>query len=96
VAFNAENVWLPEVALVPVQPPDAVHDVAFVLDQVTFVLPPDAMAVGLADRVTVGAGGGGGVVPPPVTLTLTDLLTDPPDPLHASVKLVEALSGPTT
>jgi hypothetical protein len=80
---------------VPVQPPEAVQLVAFVLDHVTFVLPPDAIAIGLADRVTVGAAGGG-VVPPPVTLTLTDLLTDPPDPLHASVKLVEVLSGPTT
>lgn len=64
---------MPLVASVPVQPPLAVHEVALVLDQVRVELLPDAMIIGLADRVTVGAGGAavtvtvalaGAVVPP--------------------------------
>jgi hypothetical protein len=33
------KLWLPDVALLPLQPPLAVHEVAFVLDHVTVVLP---------------------------------------------------------
>jgi len=47
---------VPLVASVPVQPPLAVQEVAFVLDQVKVELLQDVIAVGLADRVTVGAG----------------------------------------
>lgn len=47
---------MPLVASVPVQPPLAVQEVALVLDHVRVELLPDAMVVGLADRVTVGAG----------------------------------------
>ena len=48
---------VPLIASAPVQPPLAVQDVAFVLDQVRVELPPEEMAVGLADSVTVGAAG---------------------------------------
>ena len=56
--------WLPEVAWLPVQALEAVHEVALVLLQVRVELAPAVMLVGLAVRVTVGAvvGGGGGVV----------------------------------
>jgi hypothetical protein len=47
----------PLIASAPVQPPLAVQDVAFVLDQVRVELPPEEMVVGLADSVTVGAAG---------------------------------------
>ena len=40
----------------PLQPPDAPHDVAFVEVQVKLLLPPLATVVGDADKVTVGVG----------------------------------------
>ena len=60
----------PLIASAPVQPPLAVQEVAFVLDQVRVELAPEEMVVGLADSVTVGAGAtvtvvlAGDVVPP--------------------------------
>ena len=52
------------------------------------------MAVGVAAKLSVGAGAGvGGVL---VTLIATDLFTDPPAPWHESANVVLALSGPTT
>jgi hypothetical protein len=45
---------VPPVASLPLQPPLAVHDVAFVLDQLRFVLLPVVIVDGLADRFTVG------------------------------------------
>jgi len=61
---------LPEVALAPLHPPEAVQLVAFVELQVRVGVPFVATEVGLADRVTVGAG----VDPPPplVTVTMAD------------------------
>jgi hypothetical protein len=47
---------VPLVALAPLQEPEAVQLVALVLLQVRVELPPDVMAVGLAEIVTVGAG----------------------------------------
>ena len=57
---------VPAVALVPLQPPEAVHVVAFVLDQVSVEAAPEVMDVGEAERVMVGAGvdGGGDVLAP--------------------------------
>jgi hypothetical protein len=55
---------LPVVALVPFQPPEAVHEVAFVVLQVSVALAPLVTLVGLAVSMTVGAGGGA------VTLTV--------------------------
>lgn len=46
--------WEPEVALEPVQPLDAVQDVALVEDQVRVELSPVVRLVGLAEIATVG------------------------------------------
>jgi hypothetical protein len=48
----------PESASDPFQPPDAVHEVALVLDQVSVVLPPALMVEGLAVNRTVAAPAG--------------------------------------
>ena len=66
----------PLVPLVPDQDPDAVQEVAFVADQVSVELPPLATVLGLADKVTTGAGG--------VTETVADWLALPPPPEQAS------------
>jgi hypothetical protein len=68
----------PEVALVPLQPPDAVHEVALVVDQVSVLEPPELTVAGLAPMDTVG----GGAV---FTVTVTDWLALPPAPVHVSV-----------
>jgi hypothetical protein len=47
---------VPLVATEPLQPPDALHAVAFAEDQVRVDMPPLATVVGEADNVTVGAG----------------------------------------
>ena len=56
LAFNAPVLCVPAVALVPLQPPDAVHDVAFVELHVKVLLPPLPTVVGDAVNVTVGVG----------------------------------------
>lgn len=48
----------PEVALAPDQPPNALHEVAFVEFQISVAAPPEEMEVGLAAMLTVGTGGG--------------------------------------
>jgi hypothetical protein len=53
---------LPEVGLVPDQPPEAVQEVALVEDQVSTDDPPLATDVGFAASDTVGTSGGGVVV----------------------------------
>ncbi len=50
-------VALPLVAFAPAQPPDAVHEVALVLVQVSCVVPPIATVLGLTCSDTVGVGG---------------------------------------
>jgi len=52
--FSAPVLWLPEVAFVPLQAPDAVHDDARVLDQLNVLAPPGLTVLGLAPIVTVG------------------------------------------
>jgi len=52
--FNAPVLWLPEVAFVPLHPPDAVHDDARVLDQLNVLALPGLTVRGLALSVTVG------------------------------------------
>ena len=71
--------WLPEVALLPDQAPDATHDVALLLDQASVELPPDATIAGLADSVTVGAGGSA------LTATFAVLEIEPLGPEQVSV-----------
>jgi hypothetical protein len=74
------------VALAPPQPPEAVHDVALVELHVSVEAPPLATEVGLAVRVTVGAGA-------TVTVAVTTLLV-PPVPLQLSEYEAVALRAP--
>ena len=68
--------WLPLVAVLLVQPPDAAHDAALVELQVNVELPPLAMVVGLAISVTVGGR---------PTVTVAEPLPDPPTPVQVIV-----------
>lgn len=68
---------VPVTLLVPVQPPEAVQEVALVDDQVSVEPLPLATVLGLADRVTVGEGG--------VTDTVTDWAALPPAPVQVNV-----------
>jgi hypothetical protein len=88
LAFNAPVLALPEIAFVPLQPPDAVHDVAFVEVQVKVLLPPLATVVGDADSVTVGRG--------VELVTATEVLARavPPEPLQVIVNVVPVVNAP--
>jgi len=79
----------PETAFVPVQSPLAIQLVAFVLLHVSVELAPFAMLVGDAENVTVGAVAGCCTT----TVALAEL--DPPSPVHVSVYVAFAFSGPT-
>lgn len=70
--------YVPFVAFVPLQPLEAVQLVALVLDQVSVVVPPTPIVVGLALIVTVGA------TDEIVTVADCGALV-PPDPAQASV-----------
>jgi hypothetical protein len=65
-------------ALEPVQAPEAVHAVAFVVDQLRVELPPLAMELGLAPRLTVGAEAA------EVTETVATWIALPPLPVQVS------------
>jgi len=79
---SAPVAWLPLVANVPLQLPEAVQDVAFVELHVSVDAPPLAIAVGDAASVAVGAGGGGGGG---VTVTLaTTAVLVPPAPVQVN------------
>jgi hypothetical protein len=67
----------PLVASLPLQPPEAVQDVAFVDDQDSVELLPLATVLGLAVKLTVGAG--------EVTVTVADCAALPPAPVQVSV-----------
>jgi hypothetical protein len=56
VAVSGPVLWLPLEALVPLQPPEAVHAVALVELHVRVEPPPRTTVVGFAARVTVAAG----------------------------------------
>src|SRR5689334_4631181 len=79
---------VPAVAFVPVQPPDAVHDVAFVDDHVSVLAELLLTDVGAAVSVAVGAG----VAP----VTDTDALAwpEPPLPVQLSVNVAFAFKAP--
>ena len=74
--------------MVPLQPPEAVHEVAFVELHVKVLLPPLLTLVGDADNDTTGAG--------------VDVVTDteavawrvPPAPVQLSVNEELALNAP--
>ena len=71
--------WEPLIAWFPDQLPVAAQDVALVVDQVKAELPPLTTVLGLAVRLTVGAGAG------EVTETFADCVALPPAPLQVSV-----------
>ena len=75
---RAPVLCVPLVALVPLQPPEAVQEVVFVLDQVSVAEPPEVTEAGEAVRVTVGCGGW-------MTATDTEFDAEPPGPVQVSV-----------
>jgi hypothetical protein len=77
VPLSAPVLALPLVGSFPDQPPDAVQPVALLEDQFSVADPPLLTVVGLALRLTAGAGVD--------TLTGTDWLVLPPGPLQVSV-----------
>jgi hypothetical protein len=58
VVLVGETAKEPLVAALPVQPPEAVHEVTFVPDHVRVELLPEVMLVGLAVNVSIGVPGG--------------------------------------
>lgn len=76
VAITAEVLAEPLVASEPLQPPEAIQEVALVDDHVSTDVAPLLTVLGLADRATVGAG--------VVTETVTDCDMLPPLPEHVS------------
>ena len=74
--MSAPVLWLPLIALVPLHPPEAVHEVALVELHVRVEAPPLATDVGLAASVTVAAG-------TMVTVAVATLLA-PPAPVQVS------------
>lgn len=72
-----ETEVLPLVALLPLHPPEAVHEVVFALDQESVEDWPDVIELGLAEIETVGATSA-------ATLTVALLLAVPPLPVQLS------------
>jgi hypothetical protein len=70
----------------PLQPPEATHEVALVEVQVSVVPFPLETVLGPAARVTVGAGA--------VTETVADWLAVPPGPVQVSTKVLLVLRAP--
>jgi hypothetical protein len=67
----------PLVGSLPLQPPEAMQDVALVECQVNVALAPLAIVLGFAVKLTVGTGC--------VTDTVADCEALPPEPVHAKV-----------
>jgi hypothetical protein len=72
----------PRVPSLPLQPPDAVQEVALLDDQLRVDFPPLPTEVGLAVKLATG---GVGVLP--VTATVADFEALPPAPEQVSVKV---------
>ena len=77
MALSAAVTCDPAVASVPLQPPGALHAVAFVDDQVNVEVAPLFTVVGFAAKVTAGAG--------VLTETVADCAALPPAPLQVRV-----------
>jgi hypothetical protein len=76
---RAPVLCVPLAVFVPLQPPDAVHDVALVELQVSVEVPPLAIRLGLAVNVAVGMGLAG------VTVTVApEAALVPPGPVQVS------------
>ena len=86
LAVSALVVNVPDVARVPVQPPEAVQLVALVDDHVSLDVPPDDTDVGDAVSVVVG-----GVVDVDATVIVLGAVFEPPRPEHVSLYVVVAV-----
>ena len=77
VLVKATVDWLPEIALVPVHPPEAVQEVTLVEDQVSIEVPPLVTDVGFAasDKVGVVAGAEAELAVPPPQAESTEAIT---------------------
>jgi hypothetical protein len=76
LAVRAPVACEPLAALVPDQAPDAAQEVALVADQLKVALPPLAIVLGLALKLTVGAAA--------LTETVADCVALPPAPVQVS------------
>jgi len=76
-AVSAAVLCEPLIASVPLQPPEAVHEVALVDDQLSVDAAPLATVLGVAVRATDGAG--------VVTEMVADCAALPPAPVQVSV-----------
>jgi hypothetical protein len=72
--------------LEPLQPPDALQEVALLLDQVSEEEAPEFTVLGLALRVTIGA--------TLETVTVADCIADPPAPVQVSSNSVVFVRAP--
>jgi hypothetical protein len=86
LALSAPVGCEPLTAFVPDQPPEAVQEVALRADQVNVEPLPLATVLGLAAKVTAGAGA--------ETDTVTDWLAFPPGPVQVMPKVPLALKAP--
>ena len=77
-ALSAPVLQLPLVDSLPLHPPEALQLVALLEDQLSVEDPPLLMLVGFALKLTVGLAGAD-------TLTVTDRVALPPEPLQVSV-----------
>lgn len=80
LVVNGPVLCEPDVAKVPLQLPDPVHDVAFVELQVSVLLPPLPTDIGDADSETVGA-----AVPPETVTVALARAVRPLPPVQVSV-----------
>jgi hypothetical protein len=77
VALRPAVVCEPRVPSLPLQPPDAVQEVALPADQDSVEVAPLATVLGLAVKLTTGAGA--------LTVTVADCNAVPPVPLQVKV-----------
>jgi hypothetical protein len=86
-AVSAPVLADPVTAFAPLQPPLAVHEVAFVLDQFSMAAAPLVTVAGVAVSVTVGKGLA-------ATVTVAEPVAVPPLPVQLSPNVLDAESGP--
>ena len=80
---------VPLEAIDPLHAPEAAQEVALVADQLNVELAPGMILVGLAVKLTVGAG----VLAAAVVVIVTDFVAEPPLPLQVRVNCVVAVTA---
>jgi hypothetical protein len=78
VVLEGDTAKEPLVPGAPVQPPEALQAVAFLVDQLSVELPPELIVTGVAVNATVG-------IPDAWTVSTADDEADPPAPLQVRV-----------